>query len=136
MGTSKVSFQQFVIGTSFPLAISGILAALILLPFRKRFGYAREFPTTTGSKIPAVYLSIVILSIVFSDLSGLAPYISLGVGFMLGFIFTFQSLKQVLKEFDLRNLLILYGFIGSVTAISILFGSTFRNYAAPTSLSC
>jgi len=128
---SKVTFQQFVIGTWLPLAISGIIAAIILLPFRKRFGSAREFPTTTGTKIPAMYLAIVILAIVLSDLFGLAPYLSLGIGFLLGFLFTFHSLKQIIREFDLRSLLILYGFVGSVTLVSIVIGPAFSRYASP-----
>jgi len=129
--TSKVTFQQFVIGTGLPLAISGIIAVLFLLPFRKQFGRAKEFPTTTGTKIPAIYLGIVILAIVLSDLFGLAPYISLGIGFLLGFLFTFHSLKQVVREFDLKSLLILYGFVGSVTLVSIVIGPVFSPYASP-----
>jgi Na+/H+ antiporter NhaD/arsenite permease-like protein len=129
--TTKITFQQFVSGTWLPLAISGILATAILLPFRKQFGDTREFPTIAGTKIPAIYLAIVILSIVFSDLFGLASSISLGIGFLLGFLFTSRSLKQVAREYDLKSLLILYGFIGSVTLISIVIGPALSSYALP-----
>jgi len=128
--TSKVTFQQFVIGTALPLAMSGIIAVIFLLPFRKRFGTAKEFPTSTGTKIPAIYLAIVILAIVLTELFGLATYISLGIGFVLGFLFTFRSLEQVVREFDL-SLPILYGFVGSVTLVSIVIGPTFSPYVSP-----
>jgi hypothetical protein len=111
-----------------PLAISGIIAAIILLPFRKRFGDAKEFPTSAGTKTPAIYLVTVILAIVLSDLLGLTPYFSLGIGFLLGFLFSFRSLAQVVREFDLKSLLILYGFVGSITLISIVAGPTFSSY--------
>jgi Na+/H+ antiporter NhaD/arsenite permease-like protein len=130
--TSKVSFYQFVLGTSLPLIISGTLAVLFLLPFRKRVGGAREFPTSTeGSRLPALYLVIVILAIALSDLFGLPPYISLGISFLFGFFFTFRSLKQFIREFDLRSLLILYLFVGSVTLVSIVVGSAVSGYALP-----
>ncbi len=129
---SKVTFAGFVAGSWLPLVISGAIAILTLYPFRKRLGGQREFPTSTsGSRLPAIYLVMVTLIIVLFDLFGFAPYLSLGMAFLLGFLFTFGSLRRLVKEFDLKSLLILYGFVGSVTLVSILIGSFFVQYLTP-----
>ncbi len=132
--TSNVTFLQFVAGTWAPVLISGIIAAVVLLPLRKKTGGGREFPSTTGSRVPAIYLILVVMVTIISDISGLAAYIALGTSFMLGFIFTFRSPGQIVKGFDLKSLLTLYFFVGSITLISIFVGPALSQYAVPVAL--
>ena len=117
---SGATFGQFVSGTWLPLLLSGGLALALLLPLAMRAGGARELPASIGSILPAIYLVLVATAVIASDLAGLAPYVSLGAGFLLGFPFTIRSVRQVAREFDLRSLLTLYGFIASVTVVSII----------------
>ena len=131
--SSKISFDQFVAGTAAALVVSGVLAAVSLAPLRKRFPDPREPPPSGSSRSPAIYLVVVILAIFLSDLFGLQPYISLGIGFALGFFFTPRSLRSVAREFDLRSLLTLYGFVASVTVAAFIVGPFFTSYVAPVS---
>ncbi len=128
---SGATFDQFVSGTWLPVLASVAIAVVALLPLAMKVGGAREFPTSFGSPIPAVYLGIVASAVVVSDLVGMQPYVSLGVGFLLGFLFTTRSVRQVVKEFDLRSLLTLYIFIGSVTVISVLITPYLMGYMEP-----
>ena len=129
--SSGATFLQFVSGTWIPILISAIIAAAALLPLRKRVGRRREFPAAPGSITPGIYLVLVIVVIIVSDVFGLAAYIALGVSFVLGLLFTFRSLRQVLHGFDYRSLLILYAFIGSITVVSIFIGPALDKYAVP-----
>lgn len=129
---SKATFLQFVAGTWVPVLLSGIIATVAILPLRKRVGGGREFPSSTvGSRIPGLYLALVIVVVIASDVSGLAPYIALGVSFVVGFLFTFRSSRTIIREFDLKSLLILYLFLGSITIISIVVGPSLVRYASP-----
>jgi Na+/H+ antiporter NhaD/arsenite permease-like protein len=128
---SGATFIQFVSGTWVPVLISACIAAAVLLPLRKRIGGGREFPTSSGPITPGVYLALVIGVIVVSDVSGLAAYISLGVSFLLGLLFTSHSLREVARGFDLRSLLILFIFVGSITAVAAIIGPPLANHAAP-----
>lgn len=128
---SKLTFLQFVAGTWLPILISACVAALALLPLRKRVGGGREFPSTAGSIKPGIYLALVIVVIIVSDVSGVAAYIALGVSFALGLLFTFRSLREVVHDFDFRSLLILYALVGSISVASIFVGPFLGKYAAP-----
>jgi Na+/H+ antiporter NhaD/arsenite permease-like protein len=128
---SKITFHQFVSGTWFELALSGILSALVLLPFRKRFGAPKEYPAPLGSKSPPIYLALVMLIVLTSSILSLPSYLSLGIAFSSGFFFTFRALRSLVKEFDLKSLLILYAFVTTVTVASILLGSVLVPYVAP-----
>jgi Na+/H+ antiporter NhaD/arsenite permease-like protein len=128
---SGASFEQFVSGTWLPLLASALIASLLLLPLAMRAGGAREFPTPIGSITPATYLILVALTALFSDLAGLPPYAALGLGFLLGFPFTFRSIRQVSREFDLRSLLTLYVFVGSITVLSVFVKPLLTDYVQP-----
>ena len=128
---SKATFLQFVAGTWVPVLISACIAAAALMPLRKRVGGGREFPSTAGSITPGIYLALVIVVIIVSDVYGLAAYIALGVSFVLGLLFTFRSLRQVFHDFDFRSLLILYAFVGSISVASVFIGPALSGYAAP-----
>ncbi len=128
---SGATFGQFVSGTWQPILISGIIASLVLLPFSMRSGGARELPSSIGSILPAIYLVVVALLVIVSDLAGLEPFVSLGVGFLLGFVFTLHSVRQVVREYDFKSLLTLYVFVGSVTIISVLLMPVLSPYAQP-----
>lgn len=129
--TSGATLVQFVSGTWVPVAISGAMVCLILLPFAMRTGGAREFPASIGSILPAFYLGLVTITLVSADVLNLSPSVSLGVSFLLGFLFTIRSLRQVFREFDFRSLATLYIFIGSVTVLSIVIIPVLGPYVLP-----
>jgi Na+/H+ antiporter NhaD/arsenite permease-like protein len=131
--SSKIPFDQFVAGTSIPLLFSGALAAAALFPFRNRFTRPKESISLKGGNYPGIYLAIVILAIILSDLLGWQPYFSLGIGFAIGFFFTSRSLGRIKKEFDVRSLFTLYFFVASVTLASIVLGAVFTQYVSPVS---
>lgn len=122
---------QFISGTWLPVAISGVIGCLILLPFAMRSGGARELPSSIGSILPAIYLCLVTATIVAASLLRLPPYISLGTSFLVGFLFTMRSLGQVFREFDFRSLATLYAFVASVTVLSILVMPVVSPYVLP-----
>jgi len=128
---SRATFLQFVEGTWIPVVISAIIAAVALLPLRKWVGRGREFPSAPGSITPGIYLALVIVAIIVSDAFGLAAYITLGVSFGLGLLFTSHSFREVVRDFDLRSLLTLYAFVGSITVAALFLGSALASYAAP-----
>lgn len=129
--TSGVTFGQFVAGTWLPILVSAVIACLVLLPLALRAGGGREFATSIGSVRPAVYLALVASTVVLSDLAGLASYVSLGICLVLGFPFTVRSIKQVVREFDYRSLLILYVFVVSVTVVSVILMPALVPYVQP-----
>jgi Na+/H+ antiporter NhaD/arsenite permease-like protein len=131
---SGISFTGFILGTWLPLLISGLMAVLLLLPFKKRVGSAREYPASIPSKNPGIYLSMVAAVLVLGDLVGQSPSVTLGAGFLLGFLFTFRYPSGIRREFDLRSLLTLYLFIASITIVSILIGPTIAPYALPVNM--
>jgi Na+/H+ antiporter NhaD/arsenite permease-like protein len=128
---SKSTFLQFVEGTWVPLLISACIAAVALLPMRRQLGGDRESPALPGSTVPGFYLALVVVALIVSDLSGLATYLSLGACFVLGFSFTLRSLRKVVQNFDLRSILILYVFVGSISVASVFVGPALSGYAAP-----
>ncbi len=109
-----ISARDFVSGTWLPILASVSMTCLALYPFRKKLGGARELPAAIGSSRPAVYLISVGVIVFILDIVGVPSVAALGVAFLLGFAFTFRSLRGLAKEFDLRSLLILYLLVGSV----------------------
>jgi Na+/H+ antiporter NhaD/arsenite permease-like protein len=132
--SSRASFSQFVAGTSLPVLISVLIAALALLPQSRRAGGAREIPPSIGSVSPAVYLMLVAATIFLSDFAGLPTYLSLGAAFVLGFIFTSHSLEEVGRGFDVRSLLTLCFFVGSVTLVSMVLKPVLIPYVQPAAM--
>jgi Na+/H+ antiporter NhaD/arsenite permease-like protein len=130
--SSGATFLQFISGTWIPILISACIAVVALLPLRKGAnGRKGEPPFAAGPNTPGVYLVLVIAVIIVSDVSGVGAYIALGVSFVLGSLFTFRSLRQVLRDFDYRSLLILYAFVTSITIASIFIGPALGRYVAP-----
>jgi Na+/H+ antiporter NhaD/arsenite permease-like protein len=129
--SSRATFSQFVSGTWLPVLISGVIAAAALFPFSRRIGGAREISSSIGSVAPAIYLVIVATAIILSDFVGIPSYVSLGAGFLLGFIFTFRQPIEVVKAFDVRSLLTLYAFVGSVAVASFVLKPILVPYVQP-----
>ena len=92
---SRASFGQFVAGTWLPVLLSLGIAAALLLPVAIRAGGKRDQSLSTTSTRPGIYLLVVALAVVALDLSGMQPFVSLGVAFVLGFPFTFRSLGKI-----------------------------------------
>ena len=132
--SSGATFAQFVSGTWLLVLVSAIVAAAALYPLSRRLGGAREIPSSVGSVAPAVYLVMVAVAILVSDLVGIPTYISLGVGFLIGFAFTFRRSKKLLTAFDLKSLLTLYFFVGSVAVVSFLLRPDLVPYVLPVAL--
>ena len=125
------SFAEFVSGTFVPVALSSAIVAVALFAIRKS---TRGHTNTTPSQIsvaPAIYLVAVGVAILLSDLVGVPSVASLAIGFALGFAFTFRSLKSVVRGFDIRSLLTLYLFVGSIAAVCIILGPVLLQYVAP-----
>jgi Na+/H+ antiporter NhaD/arsenite permease-like protein len=116
--SSRVGFGAFVVGTSVFLLPSAFIVILALLPIARRMGGPREAPTSVGPKGPAIYLGIVTATILGGDSLGLAPYVPLGVAFIIGFAFTYRDPSSLRREFDIRSLGILYAFVASTSVAS------------------
>src|SRR5579872_6185730 len=128
---TRLSFHQFVAGTWFELAISGIISVLALLPFRKRSGIPKEYPSSLGSSSPAIYLVIVTVIVIVFSLFSLPTFVSLGFAFLAGFAFTYRNPARLVKEFDAKSLLILCIFVSAVTVASLFIGSIVAPYVSP-----
>ena len=118
--SSGISFSGFVAGAWPFVAASAALGSLAVLPLALRFRGPREAHGPLGSLSPAYYLAVVTLAILASDAVGLASYVPLGAGFLLGFAFNFRASGQVRREYDLRSLATLYAFVASITIASYL----------------
>ena len=129
---SGISARQFVAGTWLPLAISGVIAAVSLLTIRGKVrGVQHENVVSKRFSFPAVYLCAV-GAIVFSlDIVGISNVITLGIAFLLGFVFTSHSLRRVVGEFDWKSFLILCFLVGSVAVVSAMIRSTLAPYVFP-----
>jgi len=117
--SSGISYSDFVLRTWLPLALSGIVALVCLSLFHLKpvAGLQIEVAMVRPFQ-PAIYLAIVTLMIILSELVGIPSYVAIGFSFLFGFAFTIRSLRIVRKLFDFKGLLILYFFIGSVTLFS------------------
>ena len=131
---SGISARQFVAGTWLPLAISGLLAAFSLLALRGKMGEVREGNAPATSRLPAAYLCVVALIVFALDLIGVSNVLALGLAFVFGFVFTFDYLRNFVKEFDFKSLLILYFLVGSVTLIAALIQPILEPYVTPAAL--
>ena len=128
---SGISFGGFVAGTWVLVLLSAALSAVALVPFARRAGKAKESPLPIKSAYPVLYLLLVVAVPLLADLVGVKPYVSLGIAFGLGFPFTFRVLRQVLKEFDVRALAVLYVFITAVGLASLEFAPSLASAVAP-----
>jgi Na+/H+ antiporter NhaD/arsenite permease-like protein len=131
---SGISARQFVAGTWLPLAISGLLAAFSLLALRGKMGEVREGNAPATSRLPAAYLCVVALIVFALDLIGVSNVLALGLAFVFGFVFTFDYLRNFVKEFDFKSLLILYFLVGSVTLIAALIQPILEPYVTPAAV--
>jgi Na+/H+ antiporter NhaD/arsenite permease-like protein len=128
---SGISAGEFVAGTWLPLLASGALAALLLLGFRPKATGRGVEEARTWSWLPAAYLSGSALVVFSLNFFGVSSVVALGLAFVLGFAFTFRSLRTVAKEFDLRSLLTLYVLVGLVALLASFVEPTLLPYVAP-----
>ena len=128
---SGISAGQFVAGTWLPLAASGVIAALILFPFRGRAADQGRAKPRLGSWLPPAYLSTSAAIVFLLNFFGVSSVISLALAFALGFAFTFRSPRRLVNEFDLRSLLILYILVGLVALVAALIEPDILPYVAP-----
>ena len=70
--------------------------------------------------LPGLYLCAVAIILLVADVFGLPPYQALGLGFLLGFAFSFRSVGKIRREFDLRSLLILFLLVGITAAVATI----------------
>lgn len=128
---SGVSAGQFVAGTWLTLLASGAIAALMLLPFRAKTADRGRATPRVGSWLPAAYLAVSAAIVFVLNFVGVSSVISLALAFALGFAFTFRSPRRLVKEFDLKSLLILYVLVGSVILAAALIEPVLLPYVAP-----
>jgi Na+/H+ antiporter NhaD/arsenite permease-like protein len=132
---SGISARQFVAGTWFPLAISGLIAAVSLLTIRSKVGHIQhENLLPKRFPFPVVYLCAVGAIIFSFDIIGISNEITLGIAFLFGFIFTSRSLKRLVGEFDSKSFVILCFLIGSVAIFSATIRSTLAPYVLPVAI--
>lgn len=129
--SSGATVVQFVSGTWLPVLVSATIVAAALYPLGRRMGGAKEIPSSLGSIAPALYLAAVTVVILLSDFAGIPSFISLGAGFFIGFVFTLRHAKEVAKAFDLRSLLTLYFFVGSVAVAAFVLKPLLVPYVQP-----
>ena len=128
---SGVAWVQFLEGTWWLVLLSSGLTVLVLVPLARRMGKPRELPASVVSRLPPIYLGLVVAVTLLADTAGLSPYIPLGLSFALGFLFTFRSPSQVMKEYDFRALAILYFFVAGITVAGAVLSSSLTSYVAP-----
>ena len=128
---SGISAGQFIIGTWFPLAVSGILTAIVLYSFRKSEGGEREFSAPLLPRLPLGYLLAVGVIVFSLDTLGVPGVVTLGAAFFLGVPFTLRSPRRLMMEFDFRSLLILYVLIGSVALVAALLQPVLIPFVGP-----
>lgn len=132
--SSGAPILQFVGGTWLPVLLSVLIVASALLPLSRRIGGAREGPSSAVPASPVAYLILVAATILLSDLDGLPTYVSLGAAFVVGFVFTFRSLERVGRAFDVRSLLTLYVFVGSVAIAGMALEPLLLPYVQPVAM--
>ncbi len=129
---SGISARQFVAGTWLPLAISGIIAAVSLFAVKgKARSVQRENLVSKRLPFPAVYLCAVVVIVFSLDIIGISNVITLGIAFLLGFVFTSHSLRRLVGEFDWKSFLVLCFLVGSVAVVSAMIQSTLTPYVVP-----
>ena len=128
---SGISAGQFVAGAWLPLAASGAIAALLLFRFRGKASNQRVAAPGIVSRRSAAYLAVSAAIVFILNFVGVSSVVSLALAFVLGFAFTFRSLRRLVKEFDLKSLLILYALVGSVTLVAALIEPELLPFVAP-----
>ena len=128
---SGISAGQFVAGAWLPLAASGAIAALLLFRFRGKAPNQSVDAPRIVSWRSAAYLAASAAIVFALNFVGVSSIISLALAFALGFAFTFRSPRRLVKEFDLKSLLILYVLVGSVTLVAALIEPELLAYVAP-----
>lgn len=129
--SSGVGFGAFVAGAWPFVAASAALAAVALIPLALRTKGPREPSGPVGPLTPALYLGLVTLAVLASDLVSIPTYAPLGAGFVAGFAFNSRNLPAVRKEFDSRSLMILWVFVASITIASYLLLPYLSPYVGP-----
>jgi Na+/H+ antiporter NhaD/arsenite permease-like protein len=128
---SGISAGQFVAGTWLPLVASGAIAALLLFRFRAKVGNLGGTGAPIGSWLPAAYLAGSVVVVFSLNFVGVSSVVALGLAFVLGFAFTFKSLRVLASEFDVRSLLILYGLVSVVILLAALIEPALSSFVGP-----
>jgi Na+/H+ antiporter NhaD/arsenite permease-like protein len=128
---SGISAGQFVAGTWAPLVASGAIAALLLFRSRATVEKRSGANPRIGSWVPGAYLAGVAAIVFFMNYIGVSNVVALGLAFALGFAFTFNHLRRLAGEFDLRSLLILWALVGGVALLAAFIGPVILPYVAP-----
>jgi Na+/H+ antiporter NhaD/arsenite permease-like protein len=132
--SSGIGFAAFVAGAWPYVLASGALAAVAFIPLAIRTRAPREPGGPVGSWAPAIYLALVTLVVMASDLVSLPTFVPVGVGFGIGFAVNSHNLGGVRREFDVRSLLILCAFIASITVVSYYLMPYLVPYVLPAAL--
>lgn len=126
---SRIPAVSFVEGTWTPLALSGVIAGILLLPMRGTRARAESAPPPGPRSLSAgVYLAGAAAAVFLLDSIGVSSVLSLGAAFALGFCFTFRSLRQVPREFDIKSLLVLCLLVGTVAILASRFEPLLSSY--------
>jgi Na+/H+ antiporter NhaD/arsenite permease-like protein len=129
--SSGIGFGAFVAGAWPYVLASAALSAVALIPLALRTRGPKEERSPIVSWNPAVYLALVTVAVLASDLVSIPTYVPLAVGFALGFAFNSKNLSGIRHEFDVRSLLILWAFVGSVTVAAYFLTPYILPYVAP-----
>ncbi len=115
---SGVAAARFIAQTWRPLALSGVIAAIALVPFAR----GRRVPPEKerGSITPILYLCVVAVAVLLGDLFDLPNWASLLIAFGAAFPATYRHLPKLAREFDVTSLLVLYAFVTGATVIARL----------------
>ncbi len=84
-----------------------------------------------GPLAPAVYLAGSAALVFFLSFERVPSVIALLAAFVLGFAFTFRSLRRVAREFNLRSLAILFLLVGLVGLLGAFIEPVVLPYVAP-----
>ncbi|MGH7668009.1 MAG: SLC13 family permease [Gemmatimonadaceae bacterium] len=112
---SGVSAAAFVARTCWPLILSGVIAAVTLLPFTSR---RAKRPEERGPITPVLYLCAVAAIILLGGLFDLPNWASLFIAFAVALPATYRILPEMAREFDVKSLVALYAFVSVVAVIA------------------
>jgi Na+/H+ antiporter NhaD/arsenite permease-like protein len=128
--STKISVESFFLGTWARIAAATAIAALAMVPFARRRRLLSE-PPVRASSAPGVYLGVVAASVVALDFAHVPSYVPLGLGFALGFVFTYRAPGRVAREFDARSLLVLWVFVAAVSVASLALSGYLEGFVRP-----
>ncbi|MDG7012799.1 MAG: hypothetical protein JRN46_01060 [Nitrososphaerota archaeon] len=129
--SSGVGFVRFVEGTWAPVFASAAIASVALVLVTRRARGPRGPPAAIGRFTPAAYLAYVAAAVLAANLYGLPSYVPLAAGFLGGFASTGRSLRALLREFDVKSLLVLYAFITAVAFAAYYLSGYIAPFVAP-----